>query len=95
MDIATGLIYILIGIALLSMSIAVGYLVGTKSCPKQEEKIITKYIPRTFVEEQMDPTKVSDVFKLLFEQRSPWLASVTTIDNNKIDQINKNYVSQA
>ena len=57
-------------------------------------KVIYKYIPRTFEEEQEDPIPVSDVFETLFSQPSPWIASVRTFDRKKQEKINNYFVNQ-
>lgn len=62
-------------------------------CPK--EQIIYKYIPRTFADEEAEPTNVTDIFKTMFEQPSPWIASISNIDNRKQEAINKYFISQA
>jgi hypothetical protein len=37
-----------------------------EKCPPKD--VIYKYIPRTFKEEQIDPVKVSEIFKDMFEK---------------------------
>lgn len=44
-------------------------------CP--ENKIIYKYIPRTFKEEQDDPIFVEEIFEDLFKKPSPWVGGFT------------------
>jgi hypothetical protein len=46
-------------------------------------KIIYRYIPKTFEEEQIDPIPVSDIFETMFSQPSPWVASLKTYDFRK------------
>jgi hypothetical protein len=57
----------------------------TNQCPR--EKVIYKYIPRTFEEEQAEPVYVSDVFKTMFTQDSPWVRSANTYDERKLEDI--------
>ena len=38
-------------------------------------KVIYRFIPRTFVEEQENPVPIDHVFKAMFEQPSPWVHS--------------------
>jgi len=57
-------------------------------------KVIYRYIPRTFEEEQEDPVPVSDVFSTMFSQPSPWVGSIRTYDRRKQEKINKYFVSQ-
>lgn len=51
------------------------------TCPKPI--IEYKYIPRTFQEEQNDPVFISEIFKSMFNNSSPW-----SIANN-LNNINK------
>jgi hypothetical protein len=66
------LILIFIGILL----IIVDYVKKTtiSKCPKN--KIIYKYIPRSFKEQQDDPIMVSEIFDDLFKQPTPWISSI-------------------
>ena len=77
-----------IGIFFVSISIAK----KSNQCPP--EKIIYKYIPRTFEEEQNEPVYVSDIFSDMFSQPSPWMVSISNIDRRKQEEINKYFVSQ-
>ena len=61
---------------------------------KKEPKVIYKYIPRTFEEEQEDPVAVSDIFETMFSQPSPWVNSIRTYDIKKQENINSYFVSQ-
>lgn len=61
-------------------------------CPTKQ--IVYRYIPRTFEEEQMEPVSVSEVFKTMFTQPSPWISSIMDYDKRKQEAINKYYVSQ-
>ena len=45
-----------------------------QKCPKPE--IMYKYVSRTFEEEQTNPITVSEIFKGLFNDPSPWLQSI-------------------
>lgn len=68
-------------------------LVRTKTtCPKQQ--IIYRYIPRSFEEEQADPVYVTDIFKTMFTQPTPWIGELTDLDTRKREQINQFYISQ-
>lgn len=58
------------------------------------EKIIYRYIPRTLEEEQNEPVFVSDIFKTMFTQQSPWVASVQYLDTKKKEAINDYFISQ-
>ena len=76
-----------------SILIIIGITKRQTECPKQ--KIIYKYIPRTFEEEQDEPVYVSDIFETMFSQPSPWIVSATSLDNRRQLDINKYFVSQA
>lgn len=61
---------------------------------KQEPRIIYRYIPRTFDEEQEDPVSVSDVFETMFSQPSPWVGSLRNYDRRKQEKINQYFITQ-
>lgn len=88
--IAKTLIILLMFIGILFVTIAVTK--DSQKCP--EQKIIYKYIPRTFEEEQNEPVYVSDIFSNMFSQPSPWMVSIGNIDRRKQEQINKYFISQ-
>ena len=77
-----------IGILLISISIVKdsGY------C--QKERIIYRYIPRTFENEQTNEVSVTDIFNVMFNQPSPWIASINDVDFRKQEAINKYFISQ-
>lgn len=60
-----------------------------------EQKVIYRYIPRSFEEDQNNPTLVSEIFKKMFSLPSPWVDSIGTYDRKKQDKINKFFISQA
>jgi len=59
-------------------------------CPPN--KTIYRFIPRTFKEEQETPVPLDDLFKIMFEQPSPWVHSFD-IHKSKKD-INDDFISQ-
>lgn len=61
---------------------------------KKPPKVIYRYIPRTFEEEQIDPIPVTDIFETMFSQPSPWVGSIRTYDRRKQEKINQYFVSQ-
>lgn len=61
---------------------------------EKEEKIIYRYIPRTFEEEQEDQIPISDVFNTMFSQPSPWVGSIRNYDEEKQEDVNKYFISQ-
>ena len=38
-----------------------------------QERIVYRYIPRTFDEQQQNPVKVSHIFSKMFQESSPWI----------------------
>ena len=84
----TILFLVFIGILFMTIDIV-------KSLNKCKDKqIIYKYIPRSFEEEQDEPVYVSDIFKTMFSQQSPWVYSVQNFDRKKHEDINKFFASQ-
>jgi len=82
------MILIFLGILLITISITRNEV----ECPK--ERVIYKYLPRTFEEEQNEPVYVSDIFRAMFTQPSPWIGSINDIDTRKRESINKFFISQ-
>ena len=70
-------ILLIIGFILIIINLTKMY---TK-CP--ENKIIYKYIPRTFKEEQESPISVEEIFEDLFKKPSPWVGGFTSNENFK------------
>ncbi len=62
--------------------------------PPMQPRVIYRYIPRTFEEEQENPVSVSDIFKTMFSNPSPWVDSLRTYDIGKQELINKYFISQ-
>lgn len=62
--------------------------------PVPETKLVYRYMPKTFDEEQCSQPFVSDIFKSMFTQQSPWINSVMDYDRRKQESINKYYISQ-
>lgn len=60
----------------------------------KEQKVVYRYIPRTFEEEQLDPIYVTDIFETMFSQPSPWVGSIRTFDRKKQEKINQYFVNQ-
>jgi hypothetical protein len=81
---------ILVFIAILLITINV--IKSDQICPQQQ--IVYRYIPRTFEEEQEDPAYVSDIFKVMFSQQSPWVYSISNIDRAKQASIRDFFVNQ-
>ena len=79
---------IFIGILLITINIVS----AEKKC--NPSQTIYKYLPRTFEEEQNEPVYVSDIFKTMFSQQSPWVASVQGLNMKKTEAINDYFISQ-
>lgn len=62
------LLLLFVGIIIL----VIGYVNQLKKCPPP--KVEYRYIPRTFTDEQNDPVRVSQLFRNMFEEPTPWLA---------------------
>lgn len=83
-------IIFIIGILLVIISLARAY----NRCPPP--RTIYRYVPRTFIEEQENPVPLDDVFYAMFNEPSPWIASVD-VERRKRDigeNLNRFYVSQ-
>lgn len=57
-------------------------------------KVVYKYMPRAFEEEQDNQPLVSDLFRSMFTDQTPWVNSVMTYDRRKQEAVNKYYISQ-
>jgi hypothetical protein len=62
--------------------------------PVPKTKIIYRYIPKTFEEEQNEQPYVSEIFKTLFTDQTPWVNSIMDYDRRKQEAVNKYYISQ-
>jgi len=62
--------------------------------PIPETKTVYRYMPKTFEEDQNSQPFVSDLFRTMFTEHSPWINSVMDYDRRKQEAINKYYVSQ-
>lgn len=90
--------YMILGVILLILfmtaiiSVTVGIInVNTKP---PETRVIYKYMPRSFEEDQNNQPLVSDLFKSMFTDQTPWINSVMTYDRRKQESVNKYYISQ-
>lgn len=82
------LIIFFIGILFITINIVS----NLKKC--EPNKIIYRYIPRTFEEDNYQPVYVSDIFKNMFSQQSPWIFSIQNYDRDKQERVNAFFVSQ-
>lgn len=62
--------------------------------PTPQTQIVYRYMPKTFEEEQNEPANVSEIFKTMFTEHSPWINSIMDYDRRKQEAVNKYYVSQ-
>jgi hypothetical protein len=70
-------------------------LIRTYNAPPPQ-KVIYRYVPRTFIEEQENPVPLDDIFYDMFNNPTPWVASVD-IERKKNDigeNLNRYYISQ-
>ena len=80
----------MIGIIFITVGIAKNKLMP----PERYDKIIYRYIPRTFEEEQQDPPLVSDIFATMFSQPDPWVTCMRFYDVRKQENINRYFITQ-
>ena len=55
--------------------VVAGFYKKNLKCPPP--KVIYKYVPRTFKEEQENPTQATDIFSKMFKQPSSWWLNKT------------------
>lgn len=71
--------------------IVIGYVKQTKECPA--DKVEYRFIPRTFQEDQDNPTRVSELFDSMFREPTPWIRDVSTTPRKS--DLNRYFISQA
>jgi hypothetical protein len=91
MDIIRGIFLIIIMCGIIFLVI---YYIINKQIINNNQKIIYKYIPRTFDEEQSDPIYVSEIFETMFSQPSVWIESINDDANRNNELLNKYFISQ-
>lgn len=62
--------------------------------PIPETKVVYKYMPKTFEQEQYEQPFVSEIFKTLFTDNTPWVNSVMDYDARKLENVNNYFISQ-
>ena len=82
------LVIVFMGLAL----ILVNVVQHEQKCPTKTVEY--RYIPRTLEEEEAEPVYVSDIFKTMFSQQSPWIFSIQNLDRKKEEAVNKFFISQ-
>jgi hypothetical protein len=76
-----------------ALMIIIGYVRTKSECPPP--KTVFKFVPRTFVEEQENPAKVSDIFADMFGSGSDLKSTfVTGFRQPEEDKINRAFISQ-
>lgn len=63
-----------------------------RTCPRQ--KVIYRYIPRTFEEEQNEPVYVSEIFQSLFSSPTEFVRGIGSYNYRKNERVNDFYISQ-
>lgn len=63
-----------------------------KDCPKN--KIIYRYIPRTFNEAQDNPAFPSVIFTQMFNSVDPWISQIADTNQKKEGSTNNFFISQ-
>lgn len=64
----------------------------TFKCPPA--KVVYRYIPRTFEEEQNEPVYPSEIFKKMFKNPSPWISGANEVDSRINESLNKFFITQ-
>lgn len=80
----------IIGIILVAIDLIITY----NQCPPQQ--VVFRYVPRTFIEEQENPVPLDDIFYTMFNNKTPWVASVD-VERRKNDigeNLNRYYLTQ-
>lgn len=83
------LVYLLLFFGTLMIAVNIAYMY--KQCPP--ERIVYKYIPRTFEEEQNSPIPVTEVFADMFNQPDSWVGAFSLTKRTR-DNINKYFIVQ-
>lgn len=84
---------VIIGLFAGVLMITVGYINQLQKCPPPI--IEYRYIPRTFKEEQNNPTRVSEIFSQMFQEPTPWIAGMKMDGNtSRNNNINRYFITQ-
>jgi hypothetical protein len=89
------LLIMIIGIILIVVSLYKKPANGELSDKCKNPKIVYRYIPRTAEEDKAEPIYVSDVFKKMFDNPSPWVRSINDADYDQMEKMNKFFISQS
>jgi hypothetical protein len=74
----TDLVWVLItlGVSCMAYDLAMQHSKDTEKLEKQKVKVEYRYIPRTFIQEQLNPLQPSDAFDDMFNGIDPWQGGV-------------------
>lgn len=61
-------------------------------CP--ESKIVYRYVPRTFTQDQDNPLRPFEAFKGMFDNPDPWISGVGVDTSTPRRSINEYWISQ-
>lgn len=57
-------------------------------------KYVYRYIPKKYLDQQYEDNYANDIFRSLFTTNTPWIDSIHYRDENKMETVNKYFVSQ-
>lgn len=83
-----GLLLVLLMIGIICITVDI-----IKNDYSQPTKIIYRYVPRTFDQEQDEPVYPSEIFKTMFTQPTAWIRSIDNYNDRKDEEINKYFIS--
>ena len=83
------IIFLIFGIILIIIEVT-----KLDSCQNVKSKVIYKYIPRSFEEEQNEPVYPSTVFATMFSSPSQWDRGIEYYDYRNAERVNKFFISQ-
>ena len=58
------------------------------------EQVTYKYMPKKIMDQQFEDNMPSEIFRTMFTQTSPWIASVMDFDREKSANVNAYFISQ-
>lgn len=84
------IVLILLGLLSIMMSMLNN---NSYQCPSSMPKVIYKYIPRSFEDDQFESMNVSDIFRTMFEKPDVWMLGIDALDVNKNEAVNKYFTN--
>lgn len=73
--------------------IIIGFFKGNQVCPPR--RIEYRYVPRNFIEDQLEPVSVSEIFGDMFRNPTVWVGGFSNTYYPKQEDINRFFVSQS